>query len=619
MPSSAFTISTGPAVKLAIYQQPPASAIGGQPLSRNPVVVPSDAGGNYRGVEAAHQVVVTATIGVNGAVIGLLQGAKIQIIESSSSSKCVANFTDLSLTRSGAGYTIIFTSFGLLPVESTRIDVVTGPVTQLLVVRCASRGNTRSQLSPQPVIRLVDAGGNRVVDGKYNIRVRLLPSSSIFSSNMDYRFHGNTTVRSHHGQAYFYDLSIRAARSDWNLIFFAENSTISSVVSSNINITAMPGSVTVQVDVSFSQTLAVGSTSLSREEQLIFIESLAEVLGVSPEDLEILDVFMYAKGTETARRRRRLHSTIEYQVIIKFIVILLQDADVDAVASETTTNASSSTVAVTNVLAKLTKDSLQSTLQQHGIQVHVQELQTKSQSTVVQEQPSFLGSGEDLWSGWWVLNTSRGFKPGGMALRSSNDMVFGKNNTLELMYQVDSLSTDNEMRMANKTSYSVACSGSVHSSIGAVECFTARSADGLRNYLFASSGSVCTTPQCKQGIGPWCAVTDWQSPYLAYAIKRCPTSNSQCVTAENLETGTSVFLCSSQLPEPSSNTSGISCPSGIAKIQHEEWHYKCCNTDRCNVPMTRRRFNGTRIEMLSKVRSCTYVGACSYIAVVRCL
>jgi hypothetical protein len=437
--SALFSIVTGPAVRLALYKEPPKHAFGGQPLLPNPVVAASDFGGNFVGLMMDEKLEVTAGIGANGAVAGKLRGARVLVMNSESSANCCANFTDLSLTLRGSGYTIIFAAPGLLSVESTSINILTGPVSQLRMLRCAARGSTDLPLSPQPVLQLEDAGGNQIWMGNYNVSVRLLPASDLFSADFDQRMHGHVAnISTFNGRAYFYDLIISAARPDWSLEFFLEGHvSVNPFVASSINITAAAGSVIVQGDVTFTRLLQDESTGLSRLEGLAFVESLAQVLGLPPEHITILEIFLIPESMISARRRSLL-ALVAYKVIIKFEVFIGQEDEPDDTTNAPTTPTSGSSLrdSVSNTLSRLTKQSLQEALAEHGVEVAVQELQILSKPKIEHGKAStdaFLME-EDIWNGWWMIETPMGPAAAGIAYNTQRSLpLYTRNNTLELM------------------------------------------------------------------------------------------------------------------------------------------------------------------------------------------
>jgi len=510
--SDAFSISSGPAVRLALYVEPH-RGVGGEVLAHNPIVAPSDLGGNFVGFNTADgtQNTIMVSIGINGAVAGKLKGTLVQVMSSSSTSRCAANFTDLSITLHGSGYTLLFHVDGLLPVETLPFDVSIGRVSQLVVLRCATSGQSKKDLNPQPVVQLVDAGGNQIMSSEHKVSVHLLPSSSVFSAaGIDLRLQGTSmNLTTFQGRAYFYDLAIRAARANWQLEFVLESDDpIPRTVSSDIHITAAPGSVILQGDVTLGVPLEAGSTTLSYAQQLAIVESIALVLGVSPADIDLLEVFIYPERASSSRRRRLLSSNA-YEVIIKFEVTIQNTTD-DAVDDPTTPLGGPAPGGrAAKVLARLTKNALESELKRNGIDAQVQELSVTQQVPLLPGQPAIVRAIQDMWNGWWILNSSSaGLQPAVIAYHEqafSESSPYTRNKTLELMYD---LTSSNGL---NSTT-AVACSGPLQETVGTLLCYSAVSAQTLRSYLFSSPyvskfNFAASALQSSSGTGQLCAVS----------------------------------------------------------------------------------------------------------------
>ena len=74
----------------------------------------------------------------------------------------VATFGSLTLNHSAAGYTLTAASTGLTGATSTVFTVNPGAASALAITTAPTTGQSGVVLSPQPVIRLVDANGNTV-------------------------------------------------------------------------------------------------------------------------------------------------------------------------------------------------------------------------------------------------------------------------------------------------------------------------------------------------------------------------------------------------------------------------------------------------------------------------
>lgn len=154
--SANFTVLRGDAARLVLDSpgQQPGWGYGGEALRTQPIAMVADAGGN----QVASAVSVKAAIGENGGVYGVLGGSlEVQ----SNNETGLAIFTDLKLTRYGGGYTLVFSAVGsaLSRVESTRFTIAVGNASALKVLRSPTASTTDKDLTTQPVVSVVDAGG----------------------------------------------------------------------------------------------------------------------------------------------------------------------------------------------------------------------------------------------------------------------------------------------------------------------------------------------------------------------------------------------------------------------------------------------------------------------------
>ena len=105
--TSSFSILAGPPSALFVIQQPLTWTFGGQAILRQPSIAVRDAGGNPT---SACPFRVSAQISFNGAVSGKLSGntTAASIPSAHIFANEMANFTDLSLDHTGAGYILSF-------------------------------------------------------------------------------------------------------------------------------------------------------------------------------------------------------------------------------------------------------------------------------------------------------------------------------------------------------------------------------------------------------------------------------------------------------------------------------------------------------------------------------
>ncbi|MBI3790561.1 MAG: hypothetical protein HY275_06760, partial [Gemmatimonadetes bacterium] len=153
--TNAFTLTPGAAAGLAFTTTPSASAAYGTALAQQPVVAVVDAGGNTVTSLNTGSISVSASgLTPTGGTASIVNG--------------VATFTTLSFTGIATGYTLSFTDgtntvtngFTLTPGAPAAITINTQPA-----VTSPAGGLTGNVLDVQPVITVVDAGGNPVGAG----------------------------------------------------------------------------------------------------------------------------------------------------------------------------------------------------------------------------------------------------------------------------------------------------------------------------------------------------------------------------------------------------------------------------------------------------------------------
>ena len=149
--STSFSITSGPATKLVITTAPSSTALSGVALGVQPVVTVEDAAGN---VVTSDTSTVTARITSGG--VSLTNGAKTAV-------GGIAAFSGLAINALVGNYTLTFTDGTLTAAVSGNISVSTGPATGLAVtVEPPLVAASGVALTTQPVVKVVDSGGNVV-------------------------------------------------------------------------------------------------------------------------------------------------------------------------------------------------------------------------------------------------------------------------------------------------------------------------------------------------------------------------------------------------------------------------------------------------------------------------
>jgi hypothetical protein len=219
--SALFDIAAGPATQLLFTAQP-ATVTVATVFPTAVQVTAHDAQGN---TVADFQDSVTVVIGDNpnsGTLSGTTTVAAVA---------GVASFTDLSIDRTGPGYTLQATSTPLTAATSAPIDVIAGLATQLAFTVQPSNTAVGATITPAVQVRARDAQGNTATSFTGDITVALgtNPGGGTLS--------GTLTQAAVAGVAVFNDLSISQSGNGKRLV--ATASGLSNSTSSSFNVTAV--------------------------------------------------------------------------------------------------------------------------------------------------------------------------------------------------------------------------------------------------------------------------------------------------------------------------------------------------------------------------------------------
>ena len=121
--TTAITIGAGAAARLAITQQPSATAQNAVAFAQQPTVQLQDAAGNP---VAQSGTVVTAAIQVGGGTLG-------GTVTATTNAGGLATFTNLAITGTVGARTLQFTSGVLTPVTSGNVTITAGVATQIAI------------------------------------------------------------------------------------------------------------------------------------------------------------------------------------------------------------------------------------------------------------------------------------------------------------------------------------------------------------------------------------------------------------------------------------------------------------------------------------------------------
>jgi hypothetical protein len=200
--SGLFDITAGGATQLVFTVQP-SNTTAGSAITPAVQVTAKDALGN---TATGFTGSVTVAIG-NNPVAGTLSGTKTITAVAG-----VANFTDLSINRNGAGYTMTARTSALPTVTSNAFDILLGPVSQLVFSVQPTTTGAGTVIAPPIQVAAQDAAGNTVpgFTSTVTMTIGVNPGSGTLS--------GNTTVSAVAGVATFNDLSIDKVGTGYRLL-----------------------------------------------------------------------------------------------------------------------------------------------------------------------------------------------------------------------------------------------------------------------------------------------------------------------------------------------------------------------------------------------------------------
>jgi VCBS repeat-containing protein len=226
LPSVPFTAmgTAGAATKLT-FSQAPVTTSAGSTITPAVKVAIQDAGGNT--VTSANSA-VTLAIGSNpagGTLSGTLTVGAVN---------GVATFSNLSIDRSGNGYTLTAAADGLTGVTSSTFDIVPGAANRLVFITQPTDRVVGEKFSPGVQVQVQDAGGNPVLAATGTITL---------TSSVTGTLTGTATATPILGTATFNNLAVNKAAVGYTLTALA--SGVSSATSVSFDVTR--ASTTIQI------------------------------------------------------------------------------------------------------------------------------------------------------------------------------------------------------------------------------------------------------------------------------------------------------------------------------------------------------------------------------------
>jgi len=188
-------------VALGFIQQP-AGAKGGSALTTQPIVEVQDAAGHRVG---GATVRVKVALGANPAGGKLSGKLAIDVVDG------VAVFSNLTIDKMGAGYTLTVSAEGLTSATSASFDVEVGSPTRVRFATQPAGAFGGTPFVTQPVVDVMDAGGNIVAGGVVDVVV------AIGVNPANGHLAGTKALTTSTGRATFTDLKIDKAGQGYTL------------------------------------------------------------------------------------------------------------------------------------------------------------------------------------------------------------------------------------------------------------------------------------------------------------------------------------------------------------------------------------------------------------------
>lgn len=169
--SSSFSVGAGTASAVAFHAAPAATGnTGGTPFSAQPVVTVTDAGG--QSAEGSVRLSIADGTGAAGARLACASNPVATI-------NGAATFSGCSIDAAAAGYRLVATLVGTPSATSTSgaFGVDVGPAAQLAVTAGPSAATGGVPFATQPVVTVMDAGGNPVASATGNVTLTVTPGT----------------------------------------------------------------------------------------------------------------------------------------------------------------------------------------------------------------------------------------------------------------------------------------------------------------------------------------------------------------------------------------------------------------------------------------------------------
>ena len=201
--SSLVTVSPRPPSRLGFLQQPGPTIAGGPITPAVTVAVQDNLGATVTGATNA----VTIALGNNPGGSTLTGTRTVAAING------VATFPNLSLNRSGNGYTLVASAQALTPATSASFNVTAGTGTRLtFTVAPPATARSGVPFAANPVVQVRDASGNAVAAPGISITATVAPTGATLGGT-------TTAVTSASGAATFSGLKLSGVLGSYTITF----------------------------------------------------------------------------------------------------------------------------------------------------------------------------------------------------------------------------------------------------------------------------------------------------------------------------------------------------------------------------------------------------------------
>lgn len=229
--STAFDITVGAPATLEFSVQP-SNAIAGDAISPAIVVRVLDAGGN---LVTSYNSDVSLGIQTNPGGGTFITPAAATVAASGG----IATFNNIAIDKSGVGYALQATSENLTPVTSAPFNITHAAAAALVFQTSPGNTEVNANLTPAPVVRVVDIYGNTVTSANNAITLGFdnNPTGAAFGGV------GSLTLNATAGEATFNDISINQIGTGYTLK--ATAAALTPAISNPFNITKLGAAVII--------------------------------------------------------------------------------------------------------------------------------------------------------------------------------------------------------------------------------------------------------------------------------------------------------------------------------------------------------------------------------------